>query len=202
MVSLRRSSVKTGSIQRRIAWPLRNEGTHKSRTVFNGTNPAGAGQTQHPREANLKGVPVTPTTKLWGSGQTNYSASPRMPTQTTLLSLGCTSLAGLLPPPFFLSARFSLFYPTTIRPYKRGVTRPDQLLCKVSETQLAGAGQTQHPREVNKKERNPELYVRNGRAATWCTRGMGWGSCVSVLMSCFCSVCLSLVYVLLCVCVV
>ena len=33
--SLRRSSVKIGTIQRRLAWPLRKDDTHKSRSVNN-----------------------------------------------------------------------------------------------------------------------------------------------------------------------
>ena len=33
--SLRRSSVKIGTIQRRLAWPLRKDDTHKSRSVHN-----------------------------------------------------------------------------------------------------------------------------------------------------------------------
>ena len=33
--SLRRSSVKIGTIQRRLAWPLRKDDTHKSRSVTN-----------------------------------------------------------------------------------------------------------------------------------------------------------------------
>ena len=32
--SLRGSSVKIGTIQRRLAWPLRKDDTHKSRSVF------------------------------------------------------------------------------------------------------------------------------------------------------------------------
>ena len=32
---LRRSSVKIGTIQRRLAWPLRKDDTHKSRSVTN-----------------------------------------------------------------------------------------------------------------------------------------------------------------------
>ena len=116
------------------------------------TNPAPAG-------GQLEKVSATPTTRLWCSGQTNYSASPRMPTQTTLLSLGCTSLAGLLPPPFFLLARFSLFYQTTIRPYEMGgvSARPTTWHCV--RTQLAGAGQTQHPREVKKERATPPTII-------------------------------------------
>ena len=33
--SLRGSSVKIGTIQRRLAWPLRKDDTHKSRSVNN-----------------------------------------------------------------------------------------------------------------------------------------------------------------------
>ena len=33
MDSLRGSSVKIGTIQRRLAWPLRKDDTHKSRSV-------------------------------------------------------------------------------------------------------------------------------------------------------------------------
>ena len=33
--SLRGSSVKIGTIQRRLAWPLRKDDTHKSRSVTN-----------------------------------------------------------------------------------------------------------------------------------------------------------------------
>ena len=33
--SLRGSSVKIGTIQRRLAWPLRKDDTHKSRSVYN-----------------------------------------------------------------------------------------------------------------------------------------------------------------------
>jgi hypothetical protein len=33
--SLRGSSVKIGTIQRRLAWPLRKDDTHKSRSVLN-----------------------------------------------------------------------------------------------------------------------------------------------------------------------
>ena len=33
--SLRGSSVKIGTIQRRLAWPLRKDDTHKSRSVSN-----------------------------------------------------------------------------------------------------------------------------------------------------------------------
>ena len=33
--SLRGSSVKIGTIQRRLAWPLRKDDTHKSRSVIN-----------------------------------------------------------------------------------------------------------------------------------------------------------------------
>ena len=32
--SLRGSSVKIGTIQRRLAWPLRKDDTHKSRSVY------------------------------------------------------------------------------------------------------------------------------------------------------------------------
>ena len=35
MDSLRGSSVKIGTIQRRLAWPLRKDDTHKSRSVNN-----------------------------------------------------------------------------------------------------------------------------------------------------------------------
>ena len=35
MDPLRRSSVKIGTIQRRLAWPLRKDDTHKSRSVHN-----------------------------------------------------------------------------------------------------------------------------------------------------------------------
>ena len=35
MDSLRGSSVKIGTIQRRLAWPLRKDDTHKSRSVSN-----------------------------------------------------------------------------------------------------------------------------------------------------------------------
>ena len=35
MDSLRGSSVKIGTIQRRLAWPLRKDDTHKSRSVLN-----------------------------------------------------------------------------------------------------------------------------------------------------------------------
>ena len=35
MDSLRGSSVKIGTIQRRLAWPLRKDDTHKSRSVYN-----------------------------------------------------------------------------------------------------------------------------------------------------------------------
>ena len=36
--SLRGSSVKIGTIQRRLAWPLRKDDTHKSRSVTNFLN--------------------------------------------------------------------------------------------------------------------------------------------------------------------
>ena len=38
MDSLRGSSVKIGTIQRRLAWPLRKDDTHKSRSVNNFNN--------------------------------------------------------------------------------------------------------------------------------------------------------------------
>ena len=38
MDSLRGSSVKIGTIQRRLAWPLRKDDTHKSRSVNNFSN--------------------------------------------------------------------------------------------------------------------------------------------------------------------
>ena len=46
MDSLRGSSVKIGTIQRRLAWPLRKDDTHKSRSVNNFFSPeAGSDRT-------------------------------------------------------------------------------------------------------------------------------------------------------------
>ena len=48
MDSLRGSSVNIGTIQRRLAWPLRKDDTHKSRSVNNdlpgGRGPPGGGR--------------------------------------------------------------------------------------------------------------------------------------------------------------
>ena len=68
MDSLRESSVKLGTIQRRLAWPLRKDDTHKSRSV-NHTMPC-----RHlPLLVRLSGVMATST----GAEETPTAKAPK-----------------------------------------------------------------------------------------------------------------------------
>jgi len=60
--SLRGSSVNIGAIQRRLAWPLRKDDTHNSRSVNNYCNRPGGRGKSGPRGPQV-GNPKVPSTQ-------------------------------------------------------------------------------------------------------------------------------------------
>ena len=106
--SLRGSSVKIGTIQRRLAWPLRKDDTHKSRSVNNFLServPTSAHPTTQQRNKRAGGV--TPVVLQQRSLQTTLIHFPTTADSAQFCLLCCQPE----PIPRSLAARTSTFPP-------------------------------------------------------------------------------------------